>query len=104
MSNKCNFCEKEKEDVKKLIVGVDAGICDICVPKAMVILEKELNKDSLNIPDVDPIIIKEHLDKHIVSQDEAKIILSVAVSNHCKRINSPEKNIDKSRSKKGSNF
>jgi len=42
----------------------------------------------------DPSAIKEHLDAHIIGQDAAKMVLSVAIANHYKRINHPPKNLE----------
>jgi ATP-dependent Clp protease ATP-binding subunit ClpX len=46
-------------------------------------------KNNLN-----PVLIKEHLDQYIIGQDAAKISLSVAVSQHIKRINNPSKTVE----------
>jgi len=93
----CDFCNKTQHQVNKIILGEAAGICDSCVKLCSEILLGEKFKDSLvNVPDVDPVVLKEHLDKYVVSQDSAKTILSVAVSNHFKRINSADKHLAKS--------
>ncbi len=97
---KCSFCGKTQDQVKKLIAGPDVYICDECVELCNEILDEEFfeNKDkdakkeeetktdvSLDtIPK--PHEIKAHLDAHIVGQDDAKKILSVAVYNHYKRL------------------
>jgi ATP-dependent Clp protease ATP-binding subunit ClpX len=97
MSGKCSFCGTSHTEVKKLIVGDDVAICNVCVGLCTDILKKELltaNKDCIN--DVDPVSLKEYLDEYVVNQDYAKMVLSVAVSNHYKRLNSPEVFLDKS--------
>jgi ATP-dependent Clp protease ATP-binding subunit ClpX len=91
----CNFCGKNQDEVNKIIVGGGAGICNNCIDLCSGILSKQKTKfDQLTA--IDPIELKEHLDKFIVSQDEAKKILSVAVANHFKRISSAKANFDKS--------
>jgi len=91
----CNFCGKSKDNVKKIIVNNNTGICNVCVDLCGEILVSEKEKDDREPTVIDPIVIKEHLDKFIVSQDKAKQVLSVAVANHYKRINS-NSNIEKS--------
>lgn len=95
---KCSFCGKSQDQVKKLIAGPDVYICDECVDLCNEILDEEFfeskdtpegeNADVPKMTDVPkPKEIKEYLDQHIIGQDEAKKILSVAVYNHYKRIN-----------------
>jgi len=94
----CSFCGHSKEIVKKLIVGDQVAICSDCVELCQdlilddesILREIEEPKD----PQFDPAAIKEHLDQHIIGQDEAKIVLSVAIANHYKRINNPPKNLE----------
>lgn len=97
---KCSFCGKSQEQVKKLIAGPGVYICDECVDLCNEILDEELfdsssqtqsqTKESslplvANVPK--PHEIKAYLDGHIIGQDKAKKILSVAVYNHYKRVN-----------------
>lgn len=90
MSNTCSFCGSSNTEVKKLIVGDDVAICNVCVGLCTDILQKEiLNACQSKLADIDPVDLKEHLDEFVVSQDEAKVILSVAVANHYKRLISP---------------
>lgn len=91
----CDFCGKSKEDVEKLIVGENAGICNDCVDLCVDILkdEKVKNFPKEKIKKLNPALIKEYLDEYVIGQDEAKIALSVAVSQHYKRINNPNKDI-----------
>lgn len=94
LNHNCDFCGKSKEDVEKLIVGEHAAICNDCIDLCVSILDDEKTK---NIPDdkktLNPSLIKDYLDEYITGQDDAKISLSVAVSQHFKRINNPSKEI-----------
>ncbi|NDJ19641.1 ATP-dependent protease ATP-binding subunit ClpX [Myxacorys almedinensis] len=106
---KCSFCGKSQEQVRKLIAGPGVYICDECVDLCNEILDEELFDSgaapqpvpkreqapekrrvksanlSLNqIPK--PREIKKYLDEHVIGQDEAKKVLSVAVYNHYKRL------------------
>lgn len=97
----CNFCNKTRSEVGKLIVANNAGICDECIELCVNILSKEkiedLKKDKKTTEVLDPVKIKQYLDHHIVGQDTAKITLSVAVVNHYKRIYfRPDYEIEKS--------
>lgn len=90
---KCSFCGKTQEQVKKLIAGPGVYICDECIELCNEIIDEELNEevnlDLVNNPK--PREIKEILDQYVIGQEEAKKILSVAVYNHYKRINSDER-------------
>lgn len=97
----CNFCNKSRNEVGKLIVANDAGICDECIELCANILSKEKNdelkKEKKLNGVLDPVKVKKFLDAHIVGQDEAKITLSVAIVNHYKRIYfRPNNEIEKS--------
>ena len=97
---KCSFCGKTQDQVKKLIAGPDVFICDECVELCNEILDEEFfeskeknsekqDKASENIEEKaipKPHEIKAYLDEHIVGQDDAKKVLSVAVYNHYKRL------------------
>jgi ATP-dependent Clp protease ATP-binding subunit ClpX len=96
MSNTCNFCSRTDTEVKQLVLGTGAAICNNCVSLCADIIVNENLKDNGTVPDVNPQDVKAHLDKYVVSQDKAKTILSVAVSNHFKRINATGSNLDKS--------
>jgi ATP-dependent Clp protease ATP-binding subunit ClpX len=96
-NHSCDFCGKSKEDVEKLIVSDHSAICNDCVELCVSILSDEKVKkfptdESNKI--FNPVLIKEYLDSYIIGQDEAKIALSVAVCQHFKRINNPNKNIE----------
>jgi len=82
----CSFCGKTKEQAKKLIVGESAGICNECVTFCGELLGQDLEEFIKTELDLNPIKIKEHLDKHVIGQDNAKIMISVSVANHYKRI------------------
>jgi len=91
----CSFCSKSKENVEKLIVGEHSAICNDCVDLCVDILKDEKIKNFPNDKKLlNPALIKEYLDDFIIGQDEAKIAISVAVSQHYKRINRPSKDID----------
>lgn len=95
---KCSFCGKTQDQVKKLIAGPEVYICDECVELCNEILDEEFfegkEKDdkaqkadaNAEKPIPKPTEIKAHLDEHIVGQDDAKKVLSVAVYNHYKRL------------------
>ena len=85
--NHCSFCTKHKDKVGKLIVSHEVAICDECVDLCEGLLKdsKPSNqKKKISIPD--PRDIRNYLDEHVVGQDDAKIVLSVAIANHYKRI------------------
>jgi ATP-dependent Clp protease ATP-binding subunit ClpX len=90
----CDFCGKSKENVEKLIVGENSAICNDCIDLCVGILEEEKIKDFPTEKKLlNPVLIKDYLDEYVIGQDEAKIALSVAVSQHYKRINNPSKDI-----------
>ena len=82
----CSFCGKTKEQSKKLIIGESAGICNECVNFCQELLGQDLEEFVKSELDLNPIKIKEHLDKHVIGQENAKIMISVSVANHYKRI------------------
>lgn len=98
---KCSFCGKTQDQVKKLIAGPDVYICDECVELCNEILDEEFfeakeknaeekksesKEKTEEKPIPKPHEIKAYLDEHIVGQDDAKKVLSVAVYNHYKRL------------------
>jgi ATP-dependent Clp protease ATP-binding subunit ClpX len=101
---KCSFCGKSQDQVKKLIAGPEVYICDECVDLCNEILDEEFfeaeeGEKSTSLPEISkvpkPLEIKAFLDDHIVGQEDAKRILSVAVYNHYKRVNHNLSNKDK---------
>ena len=93
-NHKCDFCGKSKEDVEKLIVGDQAAICNDCVDLCVDILKDEKVKNfPVEQKTLNPTLLKEYLDEYVIGQEDAKIALSVAVSQHFKRINNPSKDI-----------
>ena len=94
----CSFCGNHKDSVNKLIVGDDVAICSDCIDLCtQLMVDDKPNSDDTIIkeePRYDPETIKEFLDKHIIGQDNAKMVLSVAIANHYKRINNPPKDLD----------
>ncbi|HEY9827428.1 MAG TPA: ATP-dependent protease ATP-binding subunit ClpX [Stenomitos sp.] len=111
---KCSFCGKSQEQVRKLIAGPGVYICDECVDLCNEILDEELFESGappaaapaarrdpaterrrqpgrsgtrLTLSQIPkPREIKTYLDDHVIGQDEAKKVLSVAVYNHYKRL------------------
>jgi ATP-dependent Clp protease ATP-binding subunit ClpX len=106
---KCSFCGKSQEQVRKLIAGPGVYICDECVDLCNEILDEELLDSSAPAPQPVPRTeppqkrrarsasislsqipkpreLKKYLDEHVIGQDEAKKVLSVAVYNHYKRL------------------
>ena len=84
----CSFCGKNKDSVKKLIVGEYAGICNECVEFCRDLLTDE---PVVTVPEhpsdkMDPIALKNYLDQYVIGQHAAKIMLAVAIVNHYKRI------------------
>jgi ATP-dependent Clp protease ATP-binding subunit ClpX len=86
---RCSFCNKPQDQVRKLIAGPGAYICDECVQICSEIVEEELEDfagDDGEINLLKPKEIRSFLDQYVIGQDEAKKVLSVAVYNHYKRI------------------
>lgn len=93
--NYCSFCGNNKESVKKLIVGEGVAICSDCVELCEDLISDDSKApEEIEEPQYDPESIKEFLDDHIIGQDQAKIVLSVAITNHYKRINNPPKDLE----------
>ena len=83
----CSFCGKNQQEVKKLIAGPAVYICDECIQLCSEIIEEESSKDTdLAGQTMTPAEIKEKLDEYVIQQDHAKKVLSVAVHNHYKRL------------------
>jgi ATP-dependent Clp protease ATP-binding subunit ClpX len=87
----CSFCGKSQKEVKKLIAGPTVYICDECIALCNDIIAEEGEKDEPvdgGTPIPKPAEIKAILDEYVVGQERAKRVLSVAVHNHYKRIDS----------------
>jgi len=81
----CSFCSKDRDQVSKLVAGQDVYICDECIELCHGILNKdavEEQKRELQTPRE----IKAFLDQYVIGQENAKIIIAVAVYNHYKRL------------------
>ncbi len=88
---RCSFCGKHQDQVRRLIAGPGAYICNECVQLCMSILEDEhdtAQTAAAEVPDAIPTPREIHkvLDQYIIGQEQAKVALSVAVYNHYKRI------------------
>ncbi len=106
----CNFCGRHQEEVERMIIGPGVNICNECIGLCHSILDEEnempdysgetqhgrgkKKKDDKSemIKVLTPHEIKDGLDQYVIGQDEAKIVLSVAVYNHYKRILSEPEN------------
>jgi ATP-dependent Clp protease ATP-binding subunit ClpX len=87
----CSFCGKNQDEVRKLIAGPSVYICDECIELCNDIIAEENEREAVSrrkstIPK--PYEIKAALDEYVIGQDRAKKILSVAVHNHYKRVDS----------------
>ncbi|MGO3056455.1 ATP-dependent Clp protease ATP-binding subunit ClpX [Halomonas sp. AOP43-A1-21] len=85
----CSFCGKNQNEVRKLIAGPSVYICDECVDLCNDIIREEVleadaESDEERLPT--PREIRHTLDDYVIGQDRAKMVLSVAVYNHYKRL------------------
>jgi ATP-dependent Clp protease ATP-binding subunit ClpX len=89
---KCSFCGRDGNEVGSMIAGPDVYICDICIASSVDILKNNLaaynNTKKGKWTQHTPQSIKKSLDEYVIGQERAKRVLSVAVYNHYKRINS----------------
>ncbi|MGA7983358.1 MAG: ATP-dependent Clp protease ATP-binding subunit ClpX [Chromatiaceae bacterium] len=84
----CSFCGKSQHEVRKLIAGPSVFICDECVELCNDIIREEMQDGigdaASKLPK--PREINEILDQYVIGQEKAKKVLSVAVYNHYKRL------------------
>jgi ATP-dependent Clp protease ATP-binding subunit ClpX len=93
----CSFCGKTQREVKKLIAGPTAYICDECVALCNDIIAEDQGGEAqpARKPLPKPADIRAFLDQYVIGQEQAKKVLSVAVYNHYKRIDQAKnKDID----------
>ncbi len=96
----CSFCGKSQAEVKKLVAGRGVYICDECIEVCINIVSDEMAKEAKAEAGITPeklptpSKIKEFLDQYVIGQDDAKKVLSVAVYNHYKRLNSQQNKSD----------
>ena len=94
----CSFCGKSQHEVRKLIAGPSVFICDECIELCNDIIREEgtggetSRADRSKLPT--PHEIRQILDQYVIGQEPAKKILSVAVYNHYKRLESGTKDDD----------
>jgi ATP-dependent Clp protease ATP-binding subunit ClpX len=94
----CSFCLKTNDEVRMIVSGAKANICDECIESAANIIKQEMgyledpvqkgSKKQTNSFQFNykPIDIKNHLDTYVIGQEDAKKVLSVAIYNHYKRL------------------
>ncbi|MDR1391239.1 MAG: ATP-dependent Clp protease ATP-binding subunit ClpX [Holosporales bacterium] len=85
----CSFCGKAQDEVKRLIAGTTAFICDECIALCSEVINKgDTGAAKVEIEDFPtPSKIFSKLDEHVIGQETAKRVLSVAVYNHYKMLN-----------------
>ena len=97
---RCSFCGRTQEEVKRLIAGPNAYICNECVGICAELIEEEQeSQESVERFDLEgglptPAEMKAALDQYVIGQDRAKIALCVAVYNHYKRIMYPQDDVE----------
>lgn len=93
-NNNCSFCGKTKHEVKRLIAGDFANICDECIELCKEIIVED-NQLSAKGPRkwLTPTEIHKHLEDYVIGQEKAKKILSVAIYNHYLRLQSQQNTV-----------
>jgi ATP-dependent Clp protease ATP-binding subunit ClpX len=87
----CSFCGKSQNEVRKLVAGPTAYICDECIELCRCIVDEETDAPLLDEPRQsvpEPREIKAFLDQYVIGQEKPKKVLSVAVYNHYRRLSS----------------
>ncbi|MBU4288573.1 MAG: ATP-dependent Clp protease ATP-binding subunit ClpX [Proteobacteria bacterium] len=85
----CSFCGKNQKEVTKLIAGPAVYICDECIQLCSEIIDEESEKATGEVERIlTPKEITTMLDDYVIEQNTAKKVLSVAVHNHYKRLDS----------------
>ena len=94
---RCSFCGRSQKEVRRIIAGPGAYICNECIEICKDLLDEERaeearSRDKKKADELlRPAELKKILDEYVIGQDRAKVVLSVAVYNHYKRIRSLEK-------------
>ena len=93
---KCSFCGKPKNAIKTLIAGPNNYICNECIDLCHDIIHEVKAEEKTDYTSITttPEEIKEYLDKHVIGQNEAKEVISVAVYNHYKRISITDTDVE----------
>lgn len=93
---RCSFCDKSQDQVRRIVAGPGVYICDECITLCQEIVSDDIGspRDTESRELLQPMQIKEILDQYLIGQDRAKRALAVAVYNHYKRINTPQKRND----------
>ena len=92
---RCSFCGKPQDEVHRIIAGPGVNICNECIDLCKEILNEDVTAEPMDITEIPkPKQILDTLDEYVIGQQAAKKALAVAVYNHYKRINAPEKEND----------